>query len=325
MSHRPGCQRHAALRFICDRYLSCYCGALLLTFLYAAPASSVSANFNLTEITAGIYVHQGKIVTTDHPQRDDSANIGFIIGDECIAVIDTGGSPSTGTRLRQAIRKVSDQNICYVINTHIHYDHILGNAAFAHEDARFIGHENLAPSVEQNRFFFREEYADELAAGNDNGIIGPDKSVKKTMELDLGNRILTITAHGPAHTFTDLTVFDNKTQTLWLSDMLFINHIPVLDGKLKGWLKILDDLESVSAKHVIPGHGPVDNRWPQANQDQRRYLETLRDSVRSMIAEGRFMEEVLENAANEEARNWQLHEYYHRRNVSKAFTELEWE
>lgn len=318
-------RRYTLPRLFSHRFLLICCGVLFLTFQYAVFGSSVSANFNLTEVATGIYVHQGKTVTTDHPQRDDTANIGFIIGDECIAVIDTGGSPSVGARLRQAVREVSDQNICYIINTHIHYDHLLGNAAFADDEARFIGHENLAPSIEQNRAFFREEYADELSARRENDIIGPDMSIKKTMELDLGNRVLTLTAHGPAHTFTDLTVFDNETQTLWLSDLLFMNHIPVLDGKLKGWLNVLDELEGLSAKHVIPGHGPVDNRWPQANRDQRRYLKTLRDEVRNMIAEGRFMEEVLENAADKEARNWQLHEYYHRRNVSKAFTELEWE
>ncbi|MEX2523651.1 MAG: quinoprotein relay system zinc metallohydrolase 2 [Gammaproteobacteria bacterium] len=279
----------------------------------------------MSEIAEGIYVHQGKIVSTDHAQRDDSANIGFIIGDECIAVIDTGGSPAVGARLRQAIHKISDRKICYVINTHIHYDHLLGNAAFSDEDARFVGHENLAPSVEQNRAFFREEYADELATAGDNGIIGPDISVENTMKLDLGNRVLTLTAHGPAHTFTDLTVYDRKTQTLWLSDLLFTGHIPVLDGKLKGWLKQLDALEKIPAQKVIPGHGPIDQPWPRAGQEQRRYLETLRDEVRSMIAAGRFMEEVLDKAAHEEARSWQLYEHYHRRNVSKAFTELEWE
>lgn len=316
----------ARIRFPRGGFFSCCCGLLLFAFQHAAFSSSVSPHFNLTEVAAGIYVHQGKIVSNEDSHRDDSANIGFIIGDECIAVIDTGGSPATGKRLLQAIRKVSDRKICYVINTHIHYDHLLGNAAFNNEDIRFIGHENLGPSVEQNRSFFQEEYADELAtAGANEAIIAPDISVKQTLELDLGNRILTLTAHGPAHTFTDLTVFDNKTRTLWLSDLLFINHIPVLDGKLKGWLKVLDDLESIQARLVIAGHGPVSNQWPQAGQKQRRYLEILRDRVRSMIAEGSFMEEVLDNAAYEEAGNWQLHEHYHRRNVSKAFTELEWE
>lgn len=325
MNHLPEYRRYTAVRVFSHRFLLFCCGVLFFTFQYTVFASSVSTHFNLTEVAAGIYVHQGKTVTTAHPQRDDTANIGFIIGDDCIAVIDTGGSPSVGARLRQAVREVSDQNICYIINTHIHYDHLLGNAAFADEDVQFIGHENLAPSVEQNRSFFQEEYAEELAAGTDSDIIGPDISVKQTLDLDLGNRVLTLTAHGPAHTFTDLTVFDDKTQTLWLSDLLFMNHIPVLDGKLKGWLNVLDELEDLSARHVIPGHGPVDNRWPQANRNQRRYLKTLRDEVRNMIAEGRFMEEVLENAANEEARKWQLYEHYHRRNVSKAFTELEWE
>ncbi len=114
--------------------------AVLLYFAVQIPvlSSPVSTHFNFTEVAQGIYVHQGKIHGNEHPQRDDIANIGAIVGDDCIAIIDTGGSPAVGARLKQAIRAISDRDICYVINTHIHFDHLLGNAAFADGTVRFV-------------------------------------------------------------------------------------------------------------------------------------------------------------------------------------------
>lgn len=302
-----------------------FCACLLYGAMHSAFASKVSTHFNLSEVAPGIYVHQGKTATPEQPGRDDIANIGFIIGEECIAVIDTGGSVVTGTMLRQALRSVSDRPVCYVINTHIHYDHLLGNAAFDVEGVKFVGHESLVPAVERNRDFFVRQYGEELGVQGKSAIVGPDITVQKSTTLDLGNRVLTLTAHQPAHTHNDLSVFDERTGTLWLSDLLFVDHVPVLDGSLKGWLDLLEKLSGIPAARAIPGHGPISVDWPAAVQPEQRYLTALRDDVRDMLARGLFMEDVLDKAGREEQGRWRLFDYYHRRNVSKAFTELEWE
>ena len=77
-----------------------------------------------------------------------------------------------------------------------------------------------------------------------------------------------------AHTDSDLSVLDEQTRTLFAGDLVFLSHTPVLDGSLRGWLRVIDELAALPAQRVVPGHGPV-SEWPAALADQRRYLETL--------------------------------------------------
>ena len=289
-------------------------------------ASDGTESFNLTEVSSEIYLHKGMHVEFEHPQHDDIANIGFILGEKCVAVIDTGGSVQIGAKLLSIIRKKTNLPVCYVINTHVHFDHILGNLAFASEKGEFVGHATLADAIEGNRAFFLEQFANDLGPNPSvNSIIGPSITVKDTLELDLGNRLLLLTAYQTAHSHTDLTILDKKTTTLWTGDLLFKERIPALDGNLKGWLAVLDKLKNDEIKLVIPGHGAPSNEWLQAIQAEKDYLNLLLKDTRQAIANGMFMDEVIDSVGATEKKQWLLHEQHHRRNVSKAFTELEWE
>ncbi len=299
---------------------------LFQAFASLAFAGGEPEPFNLSQVADGIYLHSGVHVAFTDPQHDDIANIGFIVGNDCIAVIDTGGSVTIGQELLLSIREISNLPICYVINTHVHFDHILGNLAFKNEDAQFVGHIKLIDAIEQSRDFFLEQSKNDLGpAPNRNSIVGPNLGVDKTMELDLGNRLLRLTAYQTAHSNTDLTVLDLKTNTLWTGDLIFKERIPALSGKLKGWLAVLETLQNEAIDLAIPGHGTTSNNWPQTYAAEEAYLTMLLNDIRQAISKGQFLEDAVNFVGKDEKQEWLLHEQHHARNVTKAFTELEWE
>ncbi|MCK5121417.1 MAG: quinoprotein relay system zinc metallohydrolase 2 [Methylococcales bacterium] len=294
--------------------------------VFASHAVLAVDALSVTEVTSGVFVHFGQHQLPDKVNHGAIANIGFIVGDDCVAVIDTGGNPEQGYALKKAIQKTTKTPVCYVINTHVHPDHIYGNIAFKQAGVKFIGHKKLARAMAARGEYYIDKASEQLDIQlTAKHLIPPDKSVKKHMSIDLGGRKLMLNAHPTAHTDNDLTVFDKITGTLWMSDLLFIEHLPVIDGSLLGWLKELKRLEKRAYTLVIPGHGPVVTDWPKSMQAEKNYLQTLLTEIRQIIQQGGFIEEAIETVGYSEKHKWKLFDQFHKRNVTTAFAELEWE
>ena len=301
-----------------------------LALLVSSVAAAAATPPPLAEIAPGVYLQPG--VHEDWGPANDGrvANGGFIVGSRCVAVIDPGGSVVAGRSLLAALRSVSALPVCYVINTHAHPDHVLGNAAFASGSGdtapQFVGHERLAAALAaRGPFYLNALKRDFGPAHAGASIVAPTLSVRGTQALDLGGRTLELIAWPTSHTDADLTVFDSHTRTLWLGDLWFVGHVPVVDGRLKGWLTTLDALAVLPAALAVPGHGTPSRDWPAALSPQRRYLERLRDDVRAAIKQGQSLADGVNRIEADSAPEWRLLESFHRRNITAAYAELEWE
>ncbi len=277
------------------------------------------------EVAPGIHIRSGVDEETTAQNAGAIANIGFIVGRQAVAVVDPGGSLADGAKLREVIHQTTKLPIRYVILSHVHPDHIFGAGAFTADKPTFVGHARLPYALAQRGEYYRRRLEQVLGQGAAGPIIEPTMLVKDRAEIDLGGRVLSLTAHSTAHTDCDLSVFDAQTATLLPSDLLFVRRVPSLDGSITGWLKELGVLRGLNAQHAVPGHGPTSVDWPSGAADIERYLKVLLRETRQAVAKGMEIGEAVQAVGQSERGRWALFDEYHGHNVTKAFKELEWE
>jgi len=303
-------------------------GVLLagLALAATAMAGGASAPLDVREVADGVFVHQGQIADLSADNGGDIANIGFIVGERCVAVVDSGSTLAIGRSLLAAVRRRTQLPVCYVVNTHMHLDHVFGNAAFEGEETTFVAAARMPAALSARaEGYLRtlQQEVGEAAAGS--RAVYPRQLVGDVATLELGNRRLVLKAWPTAHTDNDLTVYDEKSATLWTGDLLFERFLPIVDGSVRGWLEVIPQLSGIPARHLVPGHGTAALQGGEALTRQKAYLEYLAGTVRAALRRGRTLREVIDADDGAALSGWDLVERFHARNLSAAYTELEWE
>ncbi|WP_425485468.1 quinoprotein relay system zinc metallohydrolase 2 [Chthonobacter rhizosphaerae] len=299
---------------------------ILLNSFSPSRAASNTYPLHVEEVAPGVFVHRGVTALMTAGNGGAIANVGFVVGNEAVAVIDTGGSVREGEALLAAVAAKTDLPVRYVINTHVHPDHLFGNAAFLRRNVAFVGHVRLKEAMEARFSHYLTANRAEMGALLD-GVapVPPTVPVSDRMEIDLGGRTLILNAWPVAHTDNDLTVFDPASGTLFAGDLVFLEHLPSLDGSLRGWQRALRELAAIPAVRVVPGHGPVSAPWPAALEPQRRYFDVLAEDLKAAIDSGVPISRAVTTAGQSEAGAWLLFDQFNRRNATAAYAELEWE
>ena len=301
----------------------------------ASPGSASAAGF-LSELTPGVYLHRPALAEWATSPQGDVANLGVVLGERCVAVIDTGGSPAVGQALLAAIKRLTPLPVCHVINTHAHPDHVLGNVAFkgsgpAGADPQFWAHAQFSSAFAARERRFLGSLRQGIAPDSGTEVlVHPTAMVSSSQDIDLGGRQLRLVAWPTAHTNNDLSVMELASRTLFLGDLFFVSHLPVLDGSLRGWVKVMAQLQALPVALAVPGHGAPDAQWPQGLRPQQAYLGHVLSATRAAIKAQRTIRQAVEQigvqadgAAGDGG--WQLTGFFHRRNLTAAYAELEWE
>lgn len=281
----------------------------------------------VTEIADGIWMHKGLHEIPTPQNAGDLANIGFVVGQDAIAVIDAGGSRDVAERLLAAIRQVSDLPVKYLVLTHMHPDHVMGASLFMDMGAQILVHENLPAALASRAETYQANYGRLIGAQRMilSDAVPVEALTTGIAEFDLGGRILHLAQTPTAHTDNDLRMFDDLTGTLWAGDLVFAEHTPALDGSITGWLSVLDDLRASKADRVVPGHGPVSLPWPEGMGDVYGYLAAIAQETRAAIKQGESLSVAITHVGESQRDKWLLFDEFNARNATAAYTELEWE
>ena len=250
----------------------------MVAALIAAPAFAAPLPFVLKQVGPGVYA------AIDGPDHKAGSNVGFVIGDDGVLVIDAFFNVDAARALVGEIHRLTPKPIRFLVNTHYHADHTGGDQALRDAGAVIIAHKNVRGWVRTNNVnLFGDRITPELKA-RIQALPLPDLTTDKDLTVWLGARKVVVqTVLG--HTGGDLAIAVPDAKVLFTGDMLWRKIAPnLIDGSVKEWMATDAALAAMpDAAHTtyVPGHGDVADQ-----SDVKDFIVYLRD-LRRLVSDGR--------------------------------------
>jgi cyclase len=256
--------------------------AFCLVFIFH---QAVHAEAGLKKISDSVYSYTD--VKGACPQNSFGSNAGIIIGKDFLVAVDSLMSAREAQRFIKDINKVSKKPIKFLINTHYHLDHSLGNSEFAKRGVVIISHANDKANMKKAGEGMLQ-YAKQCGLSDQDmkgtKLAYPTLTFDDQVTLDLVNNRIEILFIGPSHTTGSVLVFVPQEKVLFTGDMLFTDYHPYLgEANIEGWLKVLDYIMGMKVDKIIPGHGPVSTKKDVANL--KNYLTVFDQKAKELTAQ----------------------------------------
>ena len=249
----------------------------------AAPlqAQDFATSFDATEVAPGIYMLTGA------EGKFGGGNMSVLVGDEQVVLIDDAMVP-TAKPVLDAVNKLAGRAPDFVINTHVHGDHVGGNALMQENGSYVVAHDNIRKRLAANS----------KDAGGEGGLPIITFSDSVTFHVN-GQEVFVFHVHH-AHTDGDGVIHFRDRNVIHAGDVLFNKVFPYIDldngGSVEGFIKAQEKLIAMSDDDtvLIAGHGELASK-----ADVEMNLAVLKDGreiVKALVDKGMTEEEVL--AAN---------------------------
>ncbi len=237
------------------------CGISSLTILLATNAAAASEiTMQPQQVADGIYAVIPPTRELPNPQnRGWNSNSAFVVTGNGVLVVDTGSSTEIGDALKTAIAGVTDQPVRWILNTHAHGDHWLGNAAFEDTVEKIYATPSVIDQITsqgENWVASFKRMTD--GATGDSRIVPPDTPIDSRQERQPGNKRIVLFPSGDSHSPGDLLLWLPDDRVLISGDVIYSDRMPSTNNSnLQQWIMLLPELEQLQPDVVIPGHGSV--------------------------------------------------------------------
>lgn len=232
-------------------------------------AASLSANVALaadgailpppTRVTPHLYAWIGPHGGPSPENKGFRMNMGFVVGKDAVAVIETGYHEAMAREMLAHIAKITKAPVKYVINTNSQPDRFLGNETFRRQGATIITSAAEAKRMAAMGGMFAQMNAAPLGLkpGSLEAPSPPDRILDGDSEIDLGDLKIKLHQFGAAHTPGPLVVHIPKDKAVYAGDILYSGRLPaVIDaGNVKSWIAVFDKLRGFGDVIFVPGHG----------------------------------------------------------------------
>ena len=273
--------------------------ALLAVPVVADDTAAPQVTFKSTELAPGLYM-------LENEGGFGGGNIGLLKGDDGVVMVDDSFPPHT-EQLMAAVKKVVSDPVDFVINTHIHGDHVGGNFALDAQGAIIVAHDNV-------RHRLKEEGMP--TGGGENQPARPEMlpvlTFADAVTFHLNGQESYVFHVEHAHTDGDAVIHFRTADVIHAGDVFFNGVFPFIDldngGSVDGYIaaqkKIFDACKE--GTQIIPGHGPL--ATPTDLEASIEMLEAAKKALGALIAEGKSIDEILEAAplADYESQSWQF-------------------
>lgn len=240
------------------------------------------------KVADGIYASIGELGPGTYENTGHNNNLGFIVGDDSVAVWNGGGSYLLAKALHDEIKKITNKPVKFVIYENSQGHASLGGSYWKEQGATIIAHE----IAKQELITQGKEILDSATKKLKDKSIGtkivvPDITFKDSYTIDLGNKVVEAKYFGYAHEHSDIALWLPKEKVAFGGDIAFYQRmLPIFKiTDTRKWIEAWDNFEQLGAKIVVPGHGDVTD-YAHCKKHTRDYLVHLRTKVSEVIASG---------------------------------------
>ena len=291
------------------------------------PTQASALELSPTLVTPGVYAFIGDIGLRTYENEGMNANAGFIVTKAGVVVVDSGSSYLVAKTMHDAIKKITQQPVKYVINTGGQDHRWLGNGYFKEQGAQIIASRKALADMQERGAMelaaLKPDLRDKLAGTQ---IVYPDRLFDQTDTLKLGDvNIQIIYTHG-GHTPGDAVVWLPKSRTLFSGDLIFVDRLlGVLPfSNSKDWLASVEEIERLNPKVIIPGHGKVCD-LTKARHDTKEYLSLLRNHMHKAYEAGSDLQQAIDTLDQSAFSHLENFEMLKGGNASRVYLEMETE
>lgn len=297
---------------------------LLSMLLTASLSYGFEYNLKPQKVAEDVYCFFGKLENINKQNAGNMVNTCFVQTKVGFVVIDSGPTFSYASQAYDEMQKIKKLPVKYVINTHDHDDHWLGNSFYKSKNALLIGPRTYEQNVIAGMKTRMQEALGKELYGKTK-IVPLDTIVDKNFTLKVADKIFEIKKMvTKAHTKGDLLVYlpHSNGGVVFAGDLVFNDRLTsIRDGSLMGSLKMLDEIDALHPKVIIGGHGYRTDS--NATKSLRAYLSQIKKEVQEALDNDVSIEDVTKKVIMSKYKDMKLYDVLHTRNVFVSYQELE--
>jgi len=297
--------------------------SLLLIILLVNSLFSFDYKLHPKEVSKNIYCFFGLAQVMDKRNNGNMSNSCFVNMGTSYLVIDSGPTFQYATQAYAQMQKIKKLRVSYVINSHVHDDHWLGNGFYKKQGAQIIGPSNFKDLPKAKITRMQKRISEKAFQGTRQVYPTIFVDGNKTLQIN-GEKVFIKSVNHKAHTADDLFVYIPSQKVVFAGDLVFNARLPSLrDGNINGWLTALQELRKMDVKYIIGGHGEVTDK--RSIDFTYNYLNKLKRSLVKLIDDGVGIADAVNRVTMKEYKDVPFYNSIHRQNVESAYRTLEWE